>query len=101
MEFGDFKKNVIAWGAERGIIQNGTPLGQAVKAAEEVVEILSAISENNKDALKDAVGDAMVTLLMVCATSNMSIEEAMAQAWDDIKDRKGYLRSDGVFVKEV
>ncbi len=100
MTFEDFKKNVIAWGAERGIIQHGKPMGQAIKTAEEVVELLSAISKNDRDGIIDACGDAWVTLLMVCATSDISPEECFDAAWNEIKDRKGYLREDGIFVKE-
>ena len=100
MEFNEFIDNVIAWGKARGIVDNGNPIGQAAKTAEEVAELLQAILADNKDEIRDAVGDIMVTLLMVCATADVSIKESMQQAWDTIKDRKGYLRPDGIFVKE-
>ncbi len=100
MQFAEFKKNVIAWGAERGIIQHGKPIGQALKTLEETTELLTAITLNNTDEIEDAVGDILVTLLMVCATTDVPVEKAMERAWNTIKDRKGYLRADGVFVKE-
>jgi len=48
----------------------------------------------------DAIGDVYVTLVMLAGTSGLSIEECVEHAWNQIKDRKGYLRSDGIFVKE-
>jgi hypothetical protein len=32
--------------------------------------------------------------------NNTTLEECLAQAYDDIKDRKGYMNELGVFIKE-
>lgn len=88
------------WGLDRGIIQNGTPLGQATKTLEEAVEIVSAISSNNTEELMDAIGDTYVTLRMLAGCSGLSFNECVEKAYNEIKDRQGYLREDGVFVKE-
>ena len=50
--------------------------------------------------LKDAIGDVFVTLVMVAGCAGLDIQACIAQAYDEIKSRKGYLRPDGVFVKE-
>ena len=41
----------------------------------------------------------IVVLINIAERNNLSIQECLQQAWDDIKDRKGRM-VDGVFVKE-
>jgi hypothetical protein len=53
-----------------------------------------------REKYRDAIGDVGVTLLMGCATADVDFVECLQQAYEEIKDRKGYLRADGVFVKE-
>lgn len=108
------------WGRDRGILDNSTPLGQSRKTVEEVRElveeaaILHACDTINQgpyekdddyrkatlDKLADAIGDVFVTLVMVAGCAKLDINACVAQAYEAIKDRKGYLRPDGVFVKE-
>lgn len=88
------------WIDSRGITANGTPLGQASKTLEEVAELVSAISAKDIEEMADAIGDIYVTLRAVCKVSDLNFESCVARAWEEIKDRKGYLRADGVFVKE-
>lgn len=92
---------VIQWGEARGIVQNSTPLAQYNKTREEVGELRAAIYENDLDAIKDAYGDILVTLIMGCATADIDLTECLELAYNEIKDRKGYLNKDGIFVKEV
>ena len=92
--------NILDWGMKHGIIHNGTQLGQAVKMFEEATEALDAISTGSTEDLVDAIGDVYVTLVMLAGTRGLSIEECVEHAWNQIKDRRGYLREDGVFVRE-
>ncbi len=101
MSYSKYEGKVIQWGYDRGIVQNGKPIGQAIKTLEEVTELLDAINKGDMPEIKDAVGDIVVTLLMVCATLDIDLTECLAGAYDQIKDRRGYLTSEGVFVKEV
>ena len=50
--------------------------------------------------MADDIGDMMVVLINIAERNGLSISECLAQAWDDIKDRKGKM-VDGVFVKEA
>jgi hypothetical protein len=43
----------------------------------------------------------VVTLIMVCAVSNIDLTQCLWGAYDEIKDRKGYLTKEGIFVKQV
>ena len=88
------------WGLDRGIIQNGKPLGQASKTLEEVAELVAALATENDVEVMDALGDIYVTLRMVAGTYGVSLEKCIHMAYNNIKDRTGYLREDGVFVKD-
>ena len=101
MSFADIENKIEMWGYDRGIIQNGKPMGQAIKTGSEFIELLDAINLNDRDAIIDAIGDVGVTLLMQCAIQKISFTECLEAAFEQIKDRKGFLRPDGVFVKEV
>ena len=101
MSYSKYEMKVLQWGMDRGIVQHGKPIGQAIKTLEEVTELLAAINRNDMPEIKDAVGDVVVTLLMVCATLDIDLTECLADAYNEIKDRKGTLLASGVFVKEV
>ena len=101
MSYSKYEMKVLQWGMDRGIVQHGKPIGQAIKTLEEVTELLDAINRNDMPEIKDAVGDVVVTLLMVCATLDIDLTECLAGAYDQIKDRRGTLTAAGVFVKEV
>jgi NTP pyrophosphatase (non-canonical NTP hydrolase) len=47
----------------------------------------------------DDIGDMVVVLLNIAERNNLSLEECLSRAWDDIKDRKGKM-VDGIFIKE-
>ena len=100
MSWSYYENEVEIWGQARGIIQNGKPIGQAIKTLEETTELLDAINKGDKEAIKDAVGDIFVTLLMQCAIQGFTATEALAAAFKQIKDRKGYLTPQGIFVKQ-
>jgi hypothetical protein len=48
----------------------------------------------------DAVGDVLVCLINYCALRGISMTECLSSAYDQIKNRKGTLMPNGVFVKE-
>ena len=101
MSYAATEIKVIQWGEARGIVQNSTPAAQAVKTQEELDELIDAIRNGDKDAMKDAYGDILVTLVMGCACADLDLVECFKGAYEEIKDRKGYLRADGIFVKQV
>lgn len=100
MSYSYYEMEVVRWGEARGIVQNGTAISQAIKTLEETTELLDAINKNNLTEVKDAVGDIVVTLLMVCAVLDINLVDCLAGAYEEIKDRKGYLTPQGTFIKE-
>lgn len=101
MSYAATEIKVIQWGEARGIVQNSTPAAQAVKTQEELDELIDAIRNGDKEAMKDAYGDILVTLVMGCACADLDLVECFNGAYEEIKDRKGYLGADGIFVKQV
>ena len=101
MSYADIEMKVVQWGEKRGIVQNSTPMAQAQKTQEELDELITAIHEDDRDAMKDAYGDILVTLVMGCACADLDLVECFKGAYEEIKDRKGYLTPEGIFVKEV
>lgn len=49
-------------------------------------------------ALKDAIGDSIVTLVVLCLQLGYDVEECLKIAYNNIKDRKGIMIDDN-FVK--
>jgi len=101
MSYQQLEMAVIQWGEARGIVQNSTTEAQAIKTQEELDELFLAIEENDRAALADAYGDILVTLIMGCAIADLDLVSCLEGAYKEIKDRKGYLNKDGIFVKKV
>ena len=101
MSYAEVELQVVRWGEARGIVQNATAMSQAIKTLEETTELLAAINKKNIEETNDAVGDIVVTLIMVCAVLDINLVDCLKGAYNEIKDRKGYLTKEGVFVKEV
>lgn len=117
------------WGRDRMIIQNGRLDTQALKLCEEATETLIAarkvhkiMSSNTEKAwakggelpeadkqetasylaeLADGIGDTIVVLVQLCAMSGLDMYKCLEGAYETIKDRRGYLNEEGVFVKET
>jgi len=100
MSYAQIEMQVIQWGEARGIVQNSNPMAQAWKTKEELQELLDAIASNDREAMIDAYGDILVTLVMGCATADLDLVTCFNHAYEQIKDRKGYLSPEGIFIKE-
>jgi NTP pyrophosphatase (non-canonical NTP hydrolase) len=92
--------DVIRWGEDRKIVQHSTPYAQALKTREELIELFDAIAANDREAMIDAYGDILVTLVMGCATADLDLVSCFRHAYEQIKDRKGHLSPEGIFIKE-
>ena len=92
--------HIQKWFDDRGITENSTPMTQAIKTLEEVTELFDALNKDDKNEVMDAVGDIYVTLIGVTRLYGVDIQDCIDQAYEEIKDRKGYLTPEGMFVKE-
>lgn len=101
MSYNITEMEVLRWGAARGIVQNSDSKTQLLKAFSEMGELADAITKRDKAAIIDGLGDVLVCLTMVAAIEDLDMKQCFASAYNEIKDRKGYLNKEGVFVKEV
>lgn len=97
----DLEMKVIQWAEARRIIPNAKPHSQLLKAVSEMGELADAENKGDMPAIKDAVGDVVVCLINYCALRDIDLVACLAGAYDEIKDRKGTLMPNGVFVKEA
>ena len=91
---------VIRWAEARRIIPNAKPYTQLLKAFSEMGELADAEIKEDMPEIKDAVGDVMVCLINYCALKDISLVQCLEGAYQEIKDRKGTLMPNGVFIKQ-
>lgn len=98
----DLVEMVEEWGDARLITKNSTPQAQLLKCMSELGELADATLKDDRCEIVDGVGDVLVTLVMYAATQDppLDLVHCLQCAYDQIKDRKGYLTPEGVFVKE-
>jgi hypothetical protein len=90
---------VIRWAEQRQIIPNSTPLAQAIKTTEEVAELLKALSKGDMAEAKDAYSDILITLIIGADLAGFDLVDCLQDGYNTIKNRKGFLTKDGIFVK--
>ncbi len=93
-------RQISDWHRARKITINGNSNTQTIKLGEEYGELCSGIVRGDKDLIKDSIGDMVVVLVAIAELEGMTLEECVKSSYDEIKDRKGYLNKDGIFIKE-
>ena len=94
-----YAERIRGWASDRNLIDGSDEKSQFVKLMEEAGELAAAIARNNDADFMDAIGDCFVVLTILAAQRGVEIEQCIADAWIQIKDRKGRMVQ-GVFVKE-
>lgn len=94
----DLVNDVIQWGRDKDLHD---PKAQLNKVIEEVGEIAHEITRNNyeSDELVDAIGDTLVTIIILSDILGINPEKALEEAYGVIKNRKGETKN-GTFVRE-
>lgn len=100
MTFVDLELHVIQWAEAKKIIPNSTPEAQYMKAISEMGELADALLKKNPNDIKDAIGDTVVCLINMCALLDINLTDCLEVAYLQIKNRKGSLLPNGVFVKQ-
>lgn len=110
------------WAEARNLIRGSTPLKQVNKTSEEVNELVAALGAMEaikhietseldsgawakhyltaREMAKDAIGDVVVTLVIIACQLGIPFEQCVDAAYEEIKDRKGKMIN-GIFVKET
>ena len=97
MEELNYEKLIGQWHRDRNLIDGSTDKDQYMKLIQEAGELSDSLCKG-KD-IKDDIGDMMVVLINIMVRNNLTMDECLSVAYNDIKDRKGKM-VDGVFVKE-
>ena len=97
MEELNYEKLIGQWHRDRNLIDGSSDKDQYMKLIQEAGELSDSLCKG-KD-IKDDIGDMMVVLINIMVRNNLTMDECLSVAYNDIKDRKGKM-VDGVFVKE-
>lgn len=89
------------WASDRKILQHGDAKTQALKLVSEVGELADALLKGDSTGIVDGIGDCTVVLIIVARLIGVPLPLCLGAAYEEIKDRKGTLTREGVFVKEV
>ena len=90
-------RKITQWHHDRNLIEGATDKDQLAKLIQELGELSDNICKGND--IRDDIGDMLVVMINIMERNNITIEECLAVAYMDIKDRKGKM-IDGIFVKE-
>lgn len=101
--FLDLIDKINHWADDRNLKQ-ADPKIQWMRITEEVGEIRDVLLKPTKftepqAALKDAIGDTLVTIIVLAHQLDLDVTECLGIAYDEIKNRKGRMVN-GTFVKE-
>lgn len=120
---------IADWHHDRNLIDGATNNSQFGKLLEEMMELYMTINQHRPlspeiavaevtgilgklldkqrivcapqgKSVKDDIGDCIVVLVNIAEREQVTIQECVETAWEDIKDRKGKMIN-GVFVKEA
>jgi len=93
-----FEGKVLVWAQKRQILQNSTPQQQMLKLVSEMGELSDNVAKERD--VRDDIGDCLVVLSIIAEMCGTCLADCLETAYEDIKDRKGYLNEHGVFIKE-
>ena len=100
MSWAGTELEVIRWAEARGIIANSDSKTQLLKAVSEMGELADATIKRDRLAIVDGIGDILVCLINFGAIEDIDLTHCLESAYNEIKDRKGYLNKEGVFIKD-
>lgn len=101
MSYAEVELKVIRWSESKKIIPNSTPVTQFKKLQEKIEELYDAMRNDDMDMVIDGIGNSVVCLINICALLDVNLTDCLESAYEQIKDRKGYINEEGIFVKET
>jgi len=95
----DVEQLVIEWAKEKGIYRKENIRNQALKMCSESGEVADAILKMDNTAIKEEIGDVIVTLVILSNVQGWSLNDCLETAYNKIKNRKGKTIN-GTFIKQ-
>ena len=104
MSYEKLEQKVIEWAKDRDIFENSNAIKQISKTQEELYETLTALREleQGKESIldvADGIGDMLVTIILLAEMVGLDSVNCLADAYEEIKNRKGKMVN-GLFVKD-
>ena len=90
-------KSLLMLKSNRNLIDGSSDKDQVLKLMQELGELSDSVCKGND--IRDDLGDMMVVMINIMKRNNITMNECLTVAYNDIKDRKGKM-IDGIFVKE-
>ncbi len=87
------------WANERGLYDKGDVKTQTLKLLEEAGEICRAVLKDDKEQIIDGIGDCVVVLTNLAELNDISIEDCIDAAYNEISNRTGKMVN-GTFKKD-
>jgi uncharacterized protein YabN with tetrapyrrole methylase and pyrophosphatase domain len=94
----DLLDKIATWHWDRNLVDGSTDKDQVLKLIQEVGELSDNVCKQRD--IRDDIGDILVVLSNILERNEITLEECLEIAYNDIKDRKGKM-IDGIFVKEA
>jgi len=94
------KQNVLDWAASKNLLKYENRFVQFAKTVSEVGELGDALIKDNKEEQIDALGDCVVTLIILANQCGFDIEDCLESAYQVIKNRTGKTNEHGTFIKD-
>ena len=89
----------VKWSQNRGILTNGNTIIQILKLMSELGEMADNAAKGID--ITDDIGDCAVLLSNISRLEGKKLGECWNHAYNDIKDRKGFLNKNGTFIKST
>jgi NTP pyrophosphatase (non-canonical NTP hydrolase) len=93
-----FEERTLRWAKDRQLLRNSTPQVQMLKLVSEMGELADNVAKGRD--VRDDIGDCLVVLTIIANQMGTDLNECFKVAYEDIKDRKGYMNEHGIFIKE-
>lgn len=91
---------VLDWAEGKGILAKSDPKTQCLKCVSEVGELADAVAVGNMDEVNDALGDTLVTLIILAELLKTDLIDCLSEVIETIRKRQGRMVN-GIFVKDV
>lgn len=99
MLFEELQANVEDWADAKGLLKKENAPKQFLKVIEEVGELAAAVARDDEGEIIDAMGDTLVTLIILSAQLGYDPVACLDVAYNIISKRTGKTIN-GVFIKD-
>ena len=99
MNNNELQVKVLEWADNKGLLKPENALKQFAKFISEAGELGDAIIKNDKPEQVDAIGDVLVTVIILADQLGYNLDACLETAYNVIKNRTG-RNFNGTFIKD-